>query len=466
MAGVLGGSQFPTGRWPDQIAYSRQLDTYIWSLGAVKQIQALDHIHVVNYDQDGAPPYTMELIMPVMENLPAGSRMYFFYVSRCHDGDQLKFSPVALSGNTVNGVLGTYTFTLDGSKQLFVCIGVNGNYIIHPINLAISPVIPSSDIYLRGVNFTTALTTDSNIATQPYATSDLFMWPTTAYYPAPTAIGDNSLIAAFTPNVSIFSNVYFGFQCTVAGYWSVNYHMNFTSTWATSSGSLIGSNLMVVNSTGVTLKYNIYGGQSQLGAASGTVAGHLGDEVKIPLAVGDIVMLGAAFDFAGDYTDSSITGANVTFIYLGPYPVLPPAGPSLMALRSASSSSSSSSDVASNEIVMGSENDTPKKRKELHKKLIDEQQQSDQKRKQQQLEFASSFSSNPPPPSPSSQQPSFTLADVENIVRKVMSSQQQAAQQSVPQAEVLSVSSSSSSSVAPPSRKRSRASLAEEKEPA
>ena len=131
-----------------------------------------------------------------------------------------------------------------------------------------------------------------------------------------------------------------------------------------------------------------------------------------------------------------------------------------MALRSASASSDPVP-LAKNEIVIGGEFDSLKARKELEKKLLADQALETQKRKDQQLMYASSSSSSQQQVVP--QQPSFTLADVESIVRKVMSSQQP--QQQAMSVDIQEISSSSSAPPAP-SRKRSRASLAEEKEPA
>jgi hypothetical protein len=94
-------------------------------------VQPVDHLHVIAIDVSGAGPYTMNLQLPVMNELQLNSRMYFFYVSQANAGDFLVFKPTSESGDTVNGDATSFTFTLTGTKQLLFCLGVNGNYIIH-----------------------------------------------------------------------------------------------------------------------------------------------------------------------------------------------------------------------------------------------------------------------------------------------------------------------------------------------
>lgn len=457
--GVPDGRQFPTGRWPDQLSFNRHLDTYRWSLGSSVQIQALDHVHIVNYDQDGAGPYTMTLTMPVMEHLPAGSRMYYFYVSRCHDGDFLNFSTVPLSGNTVNGVLGTYSFTLTGEKTLFACVGVNGNYIIHPINVNIAtPVPPVVNSGLSGVLYdaTGSSLACGSVAT-PLGLSFVFSFQSAAVMPAPQAINTNDYIGAFTENVPWSGGAYYGFRCNKAGFWSINFHTYAACATATANAPSFGGAILILNPGGATLKHFYGGEQVCIGSSTGNPSySSLSQEVKCPLAVGDIVVPASRWVPGGVITSSVLNDFRTSFIYLGDYPVVAP----LMALRS-ESASSDPVPLAKNEIVIGGEFDSLKARKELEKKLLADQALETQKRKDQQLMYASSSSSSSQQ-QVVSQQPSFTLADVESIVRKVMSSQQ-------PQAmsvDIQEISSSSSAPPSAPSRKRSRASLAEEKEPA
>jgi len=451
--------QFPTGRWPDQISFDQALDTYKWSLGGVKQIQALDHIHVINYDQDGADPYIFELILPVMENLPAGGRMYFFYVSRCHNLDVLKFSTVALSGNTVNSILGSYSFTLTGEKTLFVCVGIKGNYIIHPINLNISPIIPpTTSTFLRGVFFDKTTTGDPvSAAAAPFGYAGYHSFPSTDTYPAiGAAIGNTDMLTAFTPNVAVSG--FRGFRCTVPGFWSINFHNENTITFTGGIGNpqSLGSRIFILDSTGTTVKYYYIGNMVQIGTSLGEVdSTAVADEVKCPLEENDIVLFSSAFvGGGGTFVSGTWDLTRISFIWLGDYPVVAP--PALL-MATASDLSLAKNSVVPNEIVMGSSEDTPQKRKELHRKLLDDQKQETQKRMDRQISFVNQQLDQQQQPS---QAPSFTLADVENIVRKVMSS---ASVQSI-SPPASSSSSSSSALPPPPSRKRARANSVGESE--
>ena len=276
--------------------------------------------------------------------------------------------------------------------------------------------------------------------------------------PAPQAINTNAQIGAFTENTSWGGAPYYGFMCNTPGFWSINFHAQGVCTTSTANALALGAAIFVLNPGGGSLKHYYGGEQVTLGAVSGNPDFiQLSQEVKCPLAVGDIVVPASHwFVTGGVITTSIFNNFRTTFLYLGDYPVVAP----FMALRSASASSDPVP-LAKNEIVIGGEFDSLKARKELEKKLLADQALETQKRKDQQLMYASSSSSSQQQVVP--QQPSFTLADVESIVRKVMSSQQP--QQQAMSVDIQEISSSSSAPPAP-SRKRSRASLAEEKEPA
>ena len=124
-------SELPTGRFPDNIYFNGGKDILRLSVDSNPTIDALAHVHVVNFDIDTSPPYSMNIQLPIMASLPNQGRLYFFYVSYCHDLDVLSFTPFAGSGDTVNGNLGTFSFTQTGFKQLYIVVGVAGNYIIH-----------------------------------------------------------------------------------------------------------------------------------------------------------------------------------------------------------------------------------------------------------------------------------------------------------------------------------------------
>jgi len=131
---AFGSSDNIPSNWPAGLAYNSNEARYLMSVSNAFQIAALDHLHIVAIDVPPLPPpafNTMTLTLPIQKNLPLGSRMYFFYVSEANEGDALQFIPVTGSGDTVNGDPFSTQFTLSGNKQLFIALGVNGNYIIH-----------------------------------------------------------------------------------------------------------------------------------------------------------------------------------------------------------------------------------------------------------------------------------------------------------------------------------------------
>jgi hypothetical protein len=191
-------------------------------------------------------------------------------------------------------------------------------------NIAPTPPPPSS-ASLRGVNFETDADSTALVALAPFGSpTGYLLWPTQPFYPAPTAIGDNSLIASITPN-KLVGGTYYGFQCNVAGFWSVNYHSMFASTWA--DGKLEASTLMVLDSTASTVKFIFRCGVSQAGAKVPDIPGPIGDTVMLPLDAGDIIMLAGEFQAGGGYAfvSGSYLDANVTFLRIGDYPIAPPA---------------------------------------------------------------------------------------------------------------------------------------------
>lgn len=131
---IGSGEQFPTGRWPDQLSHDPNSAVFHHSVNNDVQIEALDHLQIFLFDQDGGEPYTMTVTLPIIENLPGQGRMYLFYVERCHMGDQMVFKVVPGSGDRVNRDLVQHAFTLDGRKTLFFAVGLNGDYLIHPFS--------------------------------------------------------------------------------------------------------------------------------------------------------------------------------------------------------------------------------------------------------------------------------------------------------------------------------------------
>lgn len=132
MATVFGTDAQVLSTWPAGIRYNPNEDKYTFSVANNWKISPQDHLHVVDIDgPSGLGPYELTLQLPILNQLPFSSRMYFFYVSNSQDLDVLTFIPTPLSGDTVNGSPFFHSFTMDGVKKLFIALAVNGNYIIH-----------------------------------------------------------------------------------------------------------------------------------------------------------------------------------------------------------------------------------------------------------------------------------------------------------------------------------------------
>lgn len=132
MATVFGTDAQVLSTWPAGIRYNPNEDKYTFSVANNWKISPQDHLHVVDIDGPAdLGPYELTLQLPILNQLPFSSRMYFFYVSNSQNLDVLTFIPTPLSGDTVNGSPFFHSFTMDGAKKLFIALAVNGNYIIH-----------------------------------------------------------------------------------------------------------------------------------------------------------------------------------------------------------------------------------------------------------------------------------------------------------------------------------------------
>ena len=470
--GIMGLAQLPTGRWPDQISFDRTLDTYLWSEGSTRQIQVLDHIHVVNYDQDGGGPYTMTLQLPIIENLPTGGRMYFFYVSRDHLGDSLIFDPVPLSGNTVNGLLGPFSFTLSGAKTLFVCIGFHGNYVIHPINTNITPAVGAS---IPMVNFHYDELVEPLYG--PIVTDD-FSGTASDAFPGiggfnPEVVVIPGMEGFVLPNQAVPTQAFEGFLCTQDGIYAVNPILFFVFSYLRGGalGGLWGS-LYEMDPAGALT----YAQHAPAFVPFLPPAGELTNfqeafntTMYVQLLAGFYYVFAFGFEGTGGTIQPSTINGGITFQYWAPLPVIPPP---LLALRSAapvkgparsmfqalaksasSSSSAAAPKLADNEVIMGSAEDTTDKRKALHKKLIDDDKSSNERARMSNLQKMAAMGSSSSSSS-SSVPTSMSLSDVENIVRHIMRSTSQSqvvTPAPAPPAVVVSTP-------APPAKKRARTS--------
>lgn len=142
---AYGDSDNLPSSWPAGLKYNPNAAKYLFSSSNAFQIAALEHIHVIAIDVAPPPPpgfNVMTLTLPIQKNLPLESRMYYFYVSLSNVDDVLTFIPVSGSGDTINGSPFSWSATLVGTPQLFIALGVNGNYIIHEFGNTHVPLPP------------------------------------------------------------------------------------------------------------------------------------------------------------------------------------------------------------------------------------------------------------------------------------------------------------------------------------
>lgn len=132
--------------WPQGIKHSDAAN-YDIANGAFYQISPLDHAHVVHFDPIGFPNASITLQLPVLTNLPFGTRIYAFYIDNTGGGESVVFIPTAGSLDTVNGNPVSYTFTFPvggGSTHLLFCIAFRGNYIIRSFNQLGGSAVPGT----------------------------------------------------------------------------------------------------------------------------------------------------------------------------------------------------------------------------------------------------------------------------------------------------------------------------------
>lgn len=139
--------QFSASTWPNVVHFS-SADIYSLDTASSFQIDALGHFHLVQFDSALPPPWNMTLQLPVMENLPQKSRVYFFYCEGLVGSETLTFTVVPGSGDTVNQNPISYTATfpapVSSSSALFLCVGIKGNYVIKQIGSSSSSSISTA----------------------------------------------------------------------------------------------------------------------------------------------------------------------------------------------------------------------------------------------------------------------------------------------------------------------------------
>ena len=232
--GIGSGEQFPTGRWPDQLAHDPNTAVFRESVSNNVQIEPLNHLQFFLFDQDGGEPYTMNVTLPIIERLPGQGRMYLFYVSRCHAGDQMVFKVVPGGGNTVNGDLIQHSFTLDGRKTLFFAVGLNGDYLIHPFSGSEpGPPTPSGLPPTVQYNLSPIAAPDFAFELEDYGDFNgvgLAITPPTFTLSLTNVV--SGMEGYLTENVPVPTQNFSAFRCEQSGYYNVTPNIEWFVQWA------------------------------------------------------------------------------------------------------------------------------------------------------------------------------------------------------------------------------------------
>lgn len=330
------------GSWPAGLRRNNSESTYKTSQGNTYQIAALDHIHVVQFD-DGITT-AMTLTLPVIANLPLASRIYFFYVSQSTSGYTLQFVPVTGSGNTVNGNALGVTLTLSGSPQLFIVLAFEQNYLVQPFSLHAG----NAAAYPSGVQSEMLYFVSPSPKTTFYPDAPTgilsFFYPNANAMTDLSPFGSTDISTYLTPNVALplATNVY-GFQVNVAGWYHINCQFGAAIQWDSASGQSVWGDIGIFDSTGTMVKHFRSADCPQSYYISTTQYPNMMASQFWNLDVGDIVV----FSFSGigaTPVTSTYTSASMTFVYYGPDPSAPP--PVLFSALSSARSSSSSSSLA------------------------------------------------------------------------------------------------------------------------
>lgn len=432
--------------WPAGLKYNPQEAKYVFSISNAVEIAALEHVHVVDIDlpQVESIPNVMTLTLPIQANLPLGSRMYFFYVSRSTEGDQLQFIPVSGSGNTINGNAFGYTFTLTGVPELFICLGMNDNYIIHVFgqnNAVDDDEFPTEFYQLSPL-------ADPLFGTSPSApfpgAADIF--PGNGASSAATTV-ITGMEGFLTPNTPVTAQPFDGYLCNVDGIYlinpTLNAHFDYT-VGAAPGGTNLGpylSNWLEFDGAGIigsapsTASFIPF--TPQIAPIRENFAWVYNTSFFLPMLRGNTYLPSFSWDNSSAGTNGeALVSGTITFVYWAP---LPP-GPTLSIASLAGPAS-----------LVRAANTDPKVFAPISKPISGPVAASLQRTKQntQALKSRARGTSLSAPSSSSSDSsasaPQFSLADMETMINRALDARDKQ-QPRVGQTSSASVSFSSSSS--------------------
>ena len=502
--GFFNASQIGSS-WPAGIEHNPVESTFLYSVSNTWFINPLDHFQIVSIDEAQVPPgnpNTMSLTMPIVDSLPMGSRIFFFYVSQANAGDLLTFQPVFGSGNTVNGNALGFTFTLTGSRQLLFAFALNNNYIIHNAGLNTPapdpPFVPPCQIMRMTIEQQAFLSTSYLISLQCPGYRHAFPSQSDNWVVENVISGMEGYILPDEAVPGLGAGAY-AFRCTEPGYYEFHVVWNGDVTYPFQASALGVRYLGVgiADSTGAQYGVGYTNPMRIASSYGGTSNGGDNDLIQFTgthttkLLENDYInfFVGVPRDSENEDAIPTVNWNMYVLVrYLGPG--VEPGPTSMFSLRAAPAAGAGAvletdgiiQESQSAPLAVPIESLTPEEIAALSNPIDKPASVSHvislQKKQKEGVatgggggasSFSSSSSSSLYPP-PSSSAPSFTLQDIEQIVGKALKSQsdalKQQQQQQQPQrtaaataAEVVvsSSSSSSSSSKAPASKKRKTA---------
>lgn len=487
MATVFGSDAQVLSTWPAGIRYNPNEDKYTFSVANNWKISPQDHLHVVDIDGPlGLGPYELTLQLPILNQLPFSSRMYFFYVSNSQDLDLLTFIPTPLSGDTVNGSPFFHSFTMSGNTKLLIALAVNGNYIIHEFGYTPPVPIPPTPYSTPLVCHRAVLPTPSGAITYtkgtfpspadawPASGFTSFYWTSDAWNPVPDPLIYNTGMDGYiTYAKPVPGQTLPGFVVQKTGLYRVTYeisHLTFQTGIVNIQGNTaMGACVINVTAAGAYVDHFFFATNMAQGVLN-TQAILTGNGSKIMHLVAGTSVCGGVnipSTWTGSPTNVSAPSDYSSYIFELIRDDSAPAP--LMALRSLDSAASSSSSSVVVESPMHSQLPSSKVVQLQKQNIADKASAASSlasKQARQLQNSALNLASDIPPSTPS-----FTLADIEKIVGQALAKQSldfsasAVSNAPAPKRKRVSIggSSSSSSSLEDPSKSR-KLTVTEEKE--
>lgn len=223
-----GNRDDPSTSWPGSFGYDPNSDLFRYSVQSSWKINVFSHLFIVNYDV-GLAPRSMEISLPILDNLPSRSRLYFVYVENSDIGDTLNFSVVPGSGNVVNQDPVSKSFDLSSSPVLFIVGGFHNNWIIFPFAKTASSSSIQSDLPLQKWDYTlTPITNTAWYDFYPWAFYSFFQYDTSLLTGNNIFPGGLMTYVLLPDTYLISEGTLYAFTPSQSGYYSININGQMT----------------------------------------------------------------------------------------------------------------------------------------------------------------------------------------------------------------------------------------------